>query len=429
MPKNMVVLGCQWGDEGKGKIVDLLADKAGAVIRFQGGHNAGHTLVYRGDVFKLHLIPSAVLHPCVKCLIGNGVVLSPKALLEEIHILESYGLAIRNRLRVSRTCTLLLPYHVALDHAREEVKGLKAIGTTGRGIGPAYEDKVARRAIRFNDLFHPITFRQKLEENVNYYNFLLTQYYQSQPVDFEVIYRESMEMADALAPLAANIPDLLRQLTEQGENLIFEGAQGALLDIDHGTYPFVTSSSTMVGGVAPGTGFSPLAIDEVLGVMKVYATRVGAGPFPTELQDENGEWLAIRGKEVGTTTGRRRRCGWFDAVAAKHVVRMNGVTSLSLTKLDVLDGLKTIKICVAYRVGSKVVQTFPSEAEVLTACEPIYEELPGWTTPTAQVTQYEQLPDNAIRYLDRISALIDASIDIISTGAERDEIIMLREIL
>ncbi|OGT06193.1 MAG: adenylosuccinate synthase [Gammaproteobacteria bacterium GWF2_41_13] len=429
MPKNIVVLGCQWGDEGKGKIVDLLAAKAGAVIRFQGGHNAGHTLVYRGDVFKLHLIPSAVLHPCVKCLIGNGVVLSPKALLEEVHILESYGLSIRNRLRVSRTCTLLLPYHVALDHAREEVKGVKALGTTGRGIGPAYEDKIARRAIRFNDLFNPTVFRQKLEENVSYYNFLLTQYYQSQPVDFETIYRETMEMVNALAPLATDISDLLHQLTEQGHHLIFEGAQGALLDIDHGTYPFVTSSSTMVGGVAPGTGFPPLAIDEVLGVMKVYATRVGAGPFPTELRDENGEWLAIRGKEVGTTTGRRRRCGWFDAVAARHVVRLNGVTRLSLTKLDVLDGLKTIKICVAYRLGSKVLQTFPCDAEILAECEPIYEELPGWTVHTSQVTQYEQLPDQAIRYLERISQLINASIDIISTGAERDEIIMLREIL
>ncbi|MCP5451553.1 MAG: adenylosuccinate synthase [Candidatus Competibacteraceae bacterium] len=426
MGKNVVIIGAQWGDEGKGKIVDLLTESAAAVVRFQGGHNAGHTLVINGHKTVLHLIPSGILREGVRCLIGNGVVLSPTALLAEIDRLEAQGVAVADRLRISEACPLILPYHIALDQAREKARGERAIGTTGRGIGPAYEDKVSRRAVRLGDLFQRERFAAKLGEVLDFHNFVLRHYFQAETVDFQQVLEETLAMAERLRPLAADVTELLDAHRRRGDNMLFEGAQGALLDIDHGTYPYVTSSNTTAGGAATGTGLGPRYLDYVLGITKAYATRVGGGPFPTELFDETGEYLADRGHEFGSTTGRRRRCGWFDAVALRRSILNNSVTGLCVTKLDVLDGLDSIRMCVDYRCGVERLDHVPLGAEALAACEPIYEEMPGWRDSTFGVRRYEDLPAAARAYLRRIEELADAPIDIISTGPDRADTIVLR---
>jgi len=426
MGKNVVVVGTQWGDEGKGKVVDLLTERANGVVRFQGGHNAGHTLVIDGEKTVLHLIPSGILRPGVTCYIGNGVVLAPEALLEEVRRLEARGVTVRDRLKVSDACTLILPYHVALDRAREIARGARAIGTTGRGIGPAYEDKIARRALRFGDLFHRERFAAKLGEVLDYHNFALQHYFKAEPVDFQGVLEGALALADDLAPMLADVPDLLHRAIERGESLLFEGAQGTLLDIDQGTYPFVTSSNTTAGGAATGSGVGPKEIDYVLGITKAYTTRVGSGPFPTELFDDVGARLAERGHEFGATTGRPRRCGWFDAVALRRSVRINSVTGLCVTKLDVLDGLDVIRVCVGYRQDGQVRDTPPNGAEAMAEVEPIYEDLPGWSESTVGVTRYQELPATARSYLDRLAVLSGAPIDIVSTGPDRNETITLR---
>jgi adenylosuccinate synthase len=416
-----VVLGTQWGDEGKGKVVDLLTERAQAVVRFQGGHNAGHTLVIDGEKTVLHLIPSGILREGVECLIGNGVVLSPEALLEEMAMLEGRGVPVRERLRISEACALILPYHVALDQAREQARGSAAIGTTGRGIGPAYEDKVSRRGLRLGDLFHRERFAAKLGEVLDYHNFVLKHYFKAKPVDFQQVLDEALAVADVLEPLVVDVPRRLDELRGQGANVLFEGAQGSLLDIDHGTYPFVTSSNTTAGGASTGSGVGPLALDYVLGITKAYTTRVGAGPFPTELFDQMGEHLARRGHEFGATTGRPRRCGWFDAVALRRSVQLNSVTGLCVTKLDVLDGLDSLQICVGYRVDGVEYGVPPVGAEGYAACEPIYDELPGWGESTVGVTRYEDLPGAARAYLERIQASVGVPITMVSTGPDRDQ--------
>ena len=432
MGKNVVVIGTQWGDEGKGKIVDLLTDRAAAVARFQGGHNAGHTLVIGEQKTVLHLIPSGVLREDVQCLIGNGVVLAPDALLKELHMLEENGVPARDRLRISEACPLILPYHVALDHAREKARGKKAIGTTGRGIGPAYEDKVSRRGLRLGDLFHRERFASKLGEVLDYHNFALQHYFKADPVDFHKVLDETLAMREELEPLVADVTELLHQHREAGRSIMFEGAQGALLDIDHGTYPFVTSSNTTAGGAATGTGMGPRHFDYILGITKAYTTRVGSGPFPTELYDgdslldEVGEHLARAGHEFGSTTGRPRRCGWFDAVALRRSVQINSVSGLCITKLDVLDGLDTIRICVGYKVDNQIRNSPPIGAEGFAAVEPVYEDMPGWKESTVGVRDYDALPENARAYLKRIEEIVEIPIDIISTGPERNETIVLR---
>mgnify|MGYP005750652067 CR=1 FL=1 len=426
MGKNVVVIGTQWGDEGKGKVVDLLTERAAAVVRFQGGHNAGHTLVIDGKKTVLHLIPSGILRDKVQCLIGNGVVLSPSALLEELRMLEANGVPARERLKISEACALILPYHVALDHAREKARGKAAIGTTGRGIGPAYEDKISRRGLRLGDLFHRERFAAKLGEVLDYHNFALVNYFKCDPVDFQQTLDEAFGMADELQAMVGDVPEILAQARRDGANVMFEGAQGALLDIDHGTYPFVTSSNTTAGGACTGSGVGPRNLDYILGITKAYTTRVGAGPFPTELFDEMGEHLAKRGHEFGSTTGRPRRCGWFDAVALRRANELNSVTGLCITKLDVLDGLDTIRLCVGYRCGSEDRLTPPIGAEAFATCEPIYEEVPGWKESTVGVREYEKLPANAKAYLKRIEEVVGCPIDIISTGPDRMDTIILR---
>ncbi len=427
MANNIVVIGTQWGDEGKGKIVDLLTERYDAVVRFQGGHNAGHTLVVNGEKTVLHLIPSGILRPHVTCIIGNGVVLSPKALLEEITKLESKGIPARERIRISGACPLILSYHVKLDQARERARGGSAIGTTGRGIGPAYEDKVARRAVRVTDLFHRERFSAKLGEVLDYHNFVLQNYFKTEPVDFQQTLEEALEMGEILAPMIADVPELLDQLRREGKSVLFEGAQGALLDIDHGTYPYVTSSNTTSGGAACGSGVGPLYFNYVLGITKAYTTRVGAGPFPTELSDDVGEYLRKRGNEFGSTTGRSRRCGWFDAALLRRSVQINGVSGLCITKLDVLDGLDTIRICVGYRRDGKTYRTPPVGADAYTSCEPIYEEMPGWTGTTFGVRDWAELPEAARAYLKRIEEVVGTPIAIVSTGPDREETIVLDE--
>ncbi len=426
MGKNVVVIGTQWGDEGKGKVVDLLTDRAQAVVRFQGGHNAGHTLVIEGRKTVLHLIPSGILREGVQCLIGNGVVLSPAALLKEIDMLEQSGVPARERLRISEACPLILPYHVQLDLAREKARGKTAIGTTGRGIGPAYEDKVSRRGLRLGDLFHRERFASRLGEVLDYHNFVLQHYFKADPVDFQTVLDETLAMEEQLRPLVGDVPELLYQHQLHDHGLLFEGAQGALLDIDHGTYPYVTSSNTTAGGAATGSGIGPCNLDYVLGITKAYTTRVGAGPFPTELFDTMGEHLASRGHEFGTTTGRPRRCGWFDAVALRRAIQINSVSGLCITKLDVLDGLDTLRLCVGYRCEGEMRDTPPVGADAVACCEPVYEEMPGWKTSTMGVKDYAGLPDNAHAYLKRIEALTGAPVDIISTGPERSETIVLK---
>jgi len=425
MGKNVVVIGTQWGDEGKGKLVDLLTEQAQAVIRFQGGHNAGHTLVIGGVKTVLHLIPSGILREGVQCMIGNGVVLSPAALLEEIEILEKAGISVRERLLISEACTLILPVHIAIDQAREKARGSKAIGTTGRGIGPAYEDKAARRGLRAGDLLNPATFAEKLKELVDYHNFMLTQYYHVDAVDYQQTLDEALKFAEQIKPMLTDVSEELYRLQAAGHNLLLEGAQGALLDIDHGTFPYVTSSSTTAGGAATGSGLGPLDLDYVLGITKAYSTRVGNGPFPTELHDENGDHLGVKGHEFGATTGRKRRCGWFDAVAMRKSAQINSLSGICLTKLDVLDGLEKIGICTAYRLNGKVTETAPLGADQYQGCEAIIEELPGWSGTTAGITDFNALPDNAKTYIKRIEELVGVKIAILSTGPDRDETIIL----
>lgn len=426
MSKNVVILGTQWGDEGKGKIVDLLTDQADIVARFQGGHNAGHTLVIDGEKTVLHLIPSGILRDQVKCLIGNGVVISPAALLKEIAELEEKNVPVRDRLRLSPACPLILPYHVAMDQAREIARGKSKIGTTGRGIGPAYEDKVARRGVRLGDLLYPQRFEAKLKEVMDLYNFQLVEYYKTDAVDFQQVLDETMDMAQQIIPMIDDVTGILHDHREQGKNILFEGAQGSLLDVDHGTYPFVTSSNTTAGGTATGSGVGPLYLDYVLGITKAYTTRVGSGPFPTELFDKVGEHLAEKGHEFGATTGRARRCGWFDAVALRQAVRINSISGICLTKLDVLDGLETIKVCTSYQTKSGGNALAPTDAEDYENLVPVYEELPGWSESTLGAKDLDALPENARAYITRIQELVGAPIDIISTGPDRVETIVLR---
>jgi adenylosuccinate synthase len=428
MNKHVVILGGQWGDEGKGKIVDMLMAKAAVVVRFHGGHNAGHTLVIDGRKTILRLIPSGILHPHVQCLIGNGVVLSPAALLQEMDELEQRGIHVIERLRISESCTLVLPYHVALDQAREKAKGKAAIGTTGRGIGPAYEDKAARRALRFNDLFNEKHLSTQLASVLDYHNFVLQNYHHHEPVGFNQLYDNLLELAPKLRPMQANISNLLDEYRARRECIIFEGAQGTLLDIDHGTYPYVTSSNTVAGAASVGSGFGPLYLDYILGVIKAYMTRVGAGPFPTELDNDIGRHLAERGHEFGSVTGRPRRCGWLDIVALRRSIRVNSFSGLCVTKMDVLDDLETIRICTAYRRRDfSEVEVFPGNIEELALCEPVYEELPGWRESTAGIKIFSGLPENARNYLLRIEELAGIPVDIVSTGADRSDIIVRRD--
>jgi len=427
MANNIVVLGTQWGDEGKGKIVDLLTEDVAAVVRFQGGHNAGHTLVIGGEKTVLHLIPSGILREGVLCLIGNGVVLAPDALLVEIAKLEERGVPVRERLRLSPSCPLILPYHVALDKAREARKGDAKIGTTGRGIGPAYEDKAARRGLRLGDLRDPEGFTVKLREVMDYHNFVLQHYYAAEPIDFEQTRDDVFKAAESLLPMLEDVPALLHRYRAEGKRIMFEGAQGALLDIDHGTYPFVTSSNTTAGGTATGSGFGPLYLDYILGITKAYTTRVGSGPFPTELFDEIGARLAERGHEFGSTTGRPRRCGWFDAVSLREVVNINSISGLCLTKLDVLDGLEAINICIGYQNQHGESVGAPRDSRDFEQLTPIYESLPGWTESTLGARTLDALPANARRYIDRIAEVTGVRVDIVSTGPDRDETIILRD--
>ncbi len=426
MARNVVVVGTQWGDEGKGKIVDLLTERAAAVVRFQGGHNAGHTLVINGTKTVLHLIPSGILHDGVVCVIGNGVVVSPAALFAEIDALEARGIAVGERLRISGGCPLILPHHVALDGARERARGSAAIGTTGRGIGPAYEDKVARRAVRVDDLLDEARFTAKLEPLLDYHNFVLTRYYGGEPIDLQQTLAGNLRFSERLRGLVCDTVALLHAYMTQGKPVLFEGAQGVLLDIDHGTYPYVTSSNTCAAAAALGAGVPAGRLEYVLGVAKAYVTRVGAGPFPTELRDEIGRRLGERGVEFGATTGRPRRCGWFDAVMARHACRLTGVQGLCITKLDVLDGLKRVRLCVAYRVGGRECELPPPDADALEDAEPIYEDLPGWSDSTVGARSLEALPANARRYLQRLEGALGVRIDLISTGAEREETIVFR---
>jgi adenylosuccinate synthase len=424
--KNVVVIGTQWGDEGKGKIVDLLTDRAAAVVRFQGGHNAGHTLVIDGRKTVLHLIPSGILRDGVSCLIGNGVVVSLPALMQEMDGLLAQGVPVAERLRISPACPLILPSHIALDHARERARGAAAIGTTGRGIGPAYEDKVSRRALRISDLFQRELLAARLGEVLDLHNFLLRRYYNSEAIDFQQCLDELMSYAARVAPMVTDVTAALAQHHEQGDNVLFEGAQGALLDIDLGTYPYVTSSNTTAGGASTGTGIGPRYLHYVLGIVKAYTTRVGAGPFPTELFDEMGEHLARVGAEFGSTTGRARRCGWFDAVALRRSILNNSVAGLCVTKLDVLDGIEVIRLCVGYRIDDRIVDAPPMMVDEFAVVEPVYESVPGWQDNTVGITEFDRLPENARNYLRRIEEVVGVPIDLISTGPARDQNIVVR---
>ena len=426
MNKSIVVLGTQWGDEGKGKIVDLLSRDADAVVRFQGGHNAGHTLVIDGHKTVLHLVPSGILQPDVECLIGNGVVLSLQALREEIEKLEAQGLDVRPRIRISPACAIIMPWHEMLDRAREEALGNRAIGTTCRGIGPAYEDKVARRGLRTSDLINPQGLTEKIEHILDYHNFVLTERFGMEALSVDAMVEEALDLGEYFAGQVADVSGRLYELRDQGKRVMFEGAQGSLLDIDHGTYPYVTSSNTTVGGVCTGAGVGPNAIDYVLGITKAYVTRVGGGPFPTELFDPDGERLARRGDEFGATTGRPRRCGWLDAVALRRIVSLNGVTGFCVTKLDVLDGFEEIKICTAYRLNGELLDAPPLDARSWADLEPVYESFPGWTESSRGVTSLDQLPANAQSYLQAMEELCGAPVHIVSTGPDRAESIIIR---
>ena len=425
MAKNVVVIGTQWGDEGKGKIVDWMTDHASGVVRVQGGHNAGHTLVIAGRKTILRLIPSGILRPDVTCYIGNGVVLSPEALFKEIDELEAAGISVSSRLRVSQSCTLILPYHVALDQAREAAKGEAKIGTTGRGIGPAYEDKAARRALKVIDLFNPERFASKLREVLDFHNFVLTQYLKTAAIDYQATLDQALGFAARLKPMVADVSNELYLASAAGKSLLFEGAQGTLLDVDHGTYPFVTSSNCVAGAAAAGAGVGPAQLHYVLGITKAYATRVGSGPFPSELDDAIGEHLRVKGKEFGSVTGRPRRCGWFDAAALKRSIQINGITGLCITKLDVLDGMEKVKLGVGYTINGASCDLLPPGADSAAACVPVYEEMPGWSESTVGVQQLDQLPQNARNYLRRLEQACGAPIALISTGPERDQTIVL----
>ena len=428
MGKSVAILGAQWGDEGKGKIVDLLTDRVKYVVRYQGGHNAGHTLIINGEKTVLRLIPSGILRDNVTCLIGNGVVLSPDALMKEMGELEARGINVRERLKISEACPLILPYHVAMDHAREAALGKNKIGTTGRGIGPAYEDKVARRGLRVSDLFDKEAFAEKLKDILDYYNFQLVNYYKVEPVDFQKTLDDVFAIADVIKGMVADVTTLLHQARKEGVNILFEGAQGTMLDIDHGTYPFVTSSNTTAGGVATGSGFGPRNLDYVLGIIKAYCTRVGSGPFTTELFDEVGAEIARKGNEFGAVTGRPRRCGWFDAVAVRRAVQINSISGFCMTKLDVLDGFKELKICTAYKMpNGEIVEYAPMAAKDWEGVEPIYETMPGWSENTFRVTKREELPQAALDYIKRIEELVGVPVDILSTGPDRVETMILRD--
>jgi adenylosuccinate synthase len=425
MARNVVVIGTQWGDEGKGKIVDWLTDHVAGVVRFQGGHNAGHTLVIAGRKTILRLIPSGILHPQVKCFIGNGVVVSPEALMQEIGELEKLGVDVYSQLRISEAAPLILPHHVAIDQARERAKGEAKIGTTGRGIGPAYEDKVARRAIRVQDLYARERFAAKLGEVLDYHNFVLRNYFKAEAIDFQKTLDDTLAIADKLKPMVADVSAEVNALIRAGKSILFEGAQAALLDVDHGTYPFVTSSNCVAGQASAGAGVGPNQLHYVLGVAKAYATRVGAGPFPTELDDEVGERLRVKGNEYGSVTGRPRRCGWFDAAALKRAVQLNGVSGICITKLDVLDGLDMVRVAVGYRIaGGGTRDILPVGAEALAICEPIYEEHPGWKESTVGIKSFDKLPKNAQAYLERLQTLVGAPVALISTGPDREETIV-----
>jgi adenylosuccinate synthase len=426
MGKNVVVIGTQWGDEGKGKVVDLLTERVRAVARFQGGHNAGHTLVIDGKQTILHLIPSGILHEGVDCLIGNGVVLSPEALLHELETVEQGGVPVRERLRISPACALILPYHIALDQARERARGSKAIGTTGRGIGPAYEDKIARRGIRLGELLDPAHFEARLREVLDYHNFALEHYFKAETVDVGACLEQSLAQGEQIAPLVADVAGMLHRLRRDGADILFEGAQGALLDIDHGTYPFVTSSTTTAGGAASGSGVGPLDLDYVLGIVKAYTTRVGGGPFPTELFDADGDHLGRQGHEFGATTGRKRRCGWLDMVALRRSFAINSVSGLCITKLDVLDGLDTLRICTAYELDGERLDAPPVGADELARCTPVLEEMTGWQERTAGAGSLDVLPRAARDYLTRIEELGGVPIAIVSTGADRADTLVVR---
>ncbi|AFZ83690.1 adenylosuccinate synthase [Candidatus Kinetoplastibacterium blastocrithidii TCC012E] len=426
MSKNIVIIGTQWGDEGKGKIVDWLTESVNGVVRFQGGHNAGHTLWINGSKTVLRLIPSGIMRPHVTCFIGNGVVLSPEALLKEISELESAGIDVRSRLQISNICPLILPYHVAIDNARELHKGKEKIGTTGRGIGPAYEDKVARRALRVQDLFNESHFKDLLNDNLEYHNFILKNYFNTDILDFQEILDETLSFAPLLKPMVHDVATNLFNMQQSGNNLLFEGAQGVLLDIDHGTYPYVTSSNCIAGSASSGSGIGPQAIDYVLGITKAYTTRVGSGPFPTELSNELGLHIATVGKEFGSVTGRPRRCGWFDGAALKRSVRLNGVSGLCITKLDVLDGIDTIKLCVGYRSEGNFYDILPYGSHAVSKLEPVLEEMPGWSSSTAGIKEFDKLPIEAKHYLGRIAEVCGVPIDLVSTGPDRSETIVLR---
>lgn len=426
MSKNVVVVGAQWGDEGKGKIVDWLTDHAQGVVRFQGGHNAGHTLVIGGKKTVLHLIPSGILRDKVSVYIGNGVVLSPSALFEEIDTLEKMGVNVVSRLSISEACPVIMPHHVALDRAREAAKGADKIGTTGRGIGPAYEDKIARRGIRVQDLLHPERFAGKLREVLDFHNFVLQNYLKADTVDFQKSLDQTLAYAERIKPLVADVPRMLFEANKAGKSLLFEGAQGTLLDIDHGTYPFVTSSNCVAGAAAAGAGIGPQNLHYVLGITKAYTTRVGSGPFPTELNDERGQYLAERGNEFGSTTGRARRCGWFDGAALKRAIQINGMSGLCMMKLDVMDGMPHVQLGVGYKMNGVACDILPFGAELLAQCEPVYEDMPGWTESTLGVTQFDKLPKAAQNYLHRMEEVCGVPIDIISTGPDREQTIVRR---
>lgn len=428
---NVVVIGTQWGDEGKGKIIDWLSETTQGVVRFQGGHNAGHTLIINGQKTVLRLIPSGIMHDGLPCFIGNGVVLSPEALFKEIGELETAGVKVCNRLFISDACTLILPYHIALDQAREAKKGDAKIGTTGRGIGPAYEDKVARRALRVQDLFNPTVFAAKLKETLEYHNFVLTQFLGAEAVDYQKTLDDALAFADRLKPMVTDVSAKLFEIQQAGGRLLFEGAQGTLLDVDHGTYPFVTSSNCVAGAAAAGAGVGPSKLSYVLGITKAYCTRVGSGPFPTELynaegmNDASGKHMAEVGKEFGSVTGRARRCGWFDAAALRRSIQINGVSGVAMMKLDVLDGLTEVKLCVGYMIDGVAYDLLPRGADDVARCEPIYETFEGWTESTFGVTTWDGLPANAQKYLRRIEEVCGVRIDIVSTGPDRVHTIMM----
>ena len=426
MAQNVVVVGTQWGDEGKGKIVDWLTEDVDGVVRFQGGHNAGHTLVIAGRKTILRLIPSGILRPTTRCYIGNGVVLSPTALLNEIDELQAAGVDVASRMSISGNCPLILEYHVALDKAREGRRGDSKIGTTGRGIGPAYEDKVGRRAVRTQDLFDPKHFGSQVREALDFHNFVLEKYFGAPTVDPSKVIEETLQLADRLRPMITDVSYKLNKVMAAGQRLLFEGAQGTLLDVDHGTYPYVTSSNTVAGAAAAGAGVAPQRLDYVLGITKAYSTRVGSGPFPTELTDETGAHLREKGQEFGSVTGRPRRCGWFDAAGLKRAVQLNGTTGLCITKLDVLDGLPIVRLNTGYRMGGESIDILPYGAEAVSRCEPVYEDFPGWSESTFGVCKWEELPANARRYLERLSEVLGVPIDLISTGPDRNQTIVLR---